>query len=391
MGGDTAFAVALAGTLFFTVPSTEARQNVALYLVLTLAPFAVIGPLLGRVFERSPGAYRSGLVVSALGRVVVALLMIPFADSLLLFPLAFALLVLSRFSGISRSSVLPVVVRNAEELVDANSRLARIGVLAGAVVVPVSAVLVALIGAWPALVIAVVLYVVSAFTAVQLPPIPKDQRRPASKDAKRAQPPRRIRLARFATAGVRFLNGYLLLLVAFAFQDSDAGVLSLSALIAAAGVGYYLAAVVAPTVGSFVREEPMVVAAPAIEAMAAFLAAQAFSLAAAAVLVAAAGFAWGTAKFGFDGMLQTAMPAETRGRAFTVSETVFQIAWVIGALIPVLPFWPTELGLASAGVLALIIQVVYVTLVLLPEAARWSRKEPPPSSGDDGEGVLDLL
>jgi len=395
VGGDAAFAVALAGTLFFTVPSTEARANVALYLLLTLAPFAVVGPILGRVYERAPGAYRGGLVLSSLLRVGIAVALIPVIDEIWLFPLAFGLLVLSRFHGISRSSVLPVVVRNAEELIDANSRLARVGVLAGAAVVLVAAGLVAWLGAWPALLGAAVLYAVSAVTAAQLPPVVRE-RTPSSPEGQpeTPRPPRRVRLARFATAGVRFLNGYLLLLVAFAFRDSEAGFASLSALIAAAGIGYYIAAVVAPRVGTYIREEPMVVGALAIEAMAAFIAAQAFSLWAAMVLVAAAGFAWGTAKFGFDGMLQSSMPGAGRGKAFTISETVFQIAWVVGALIPVLPFWPTELGLASAGVLALIIQVGYVTLVLLPEAARWGRPTAVETIADDGEagsGVLDLL
>ena len=64
-------------------------------------------------------------------------------------------------------------------------------------------------------------------------------------------------------------------------------------------LNYFLAAWAAPAVGSYISEEPMVVAALAIQAGAAFIGAQVFSLAAAAVLVAAAGFAWGTAKFGF--------------------------------------------------------------------------------------------
>jgi hypothetical protein len=394
VAGDTLFAVALAGTLFFTVPSTEARENVALYLVLTLAPFAVLGPLLGYLFERSPGAYRGGLAISALGRAIVALLAVFFIDSLWLFPLAFAMLVLSRFHGISRSSVLPVLVGDANELISANAKLARIGVLAGAVAVVVGAPFVAWVGAWPALILAFASYVGSLVTAVQLPPMPKPAKPAKEKQRKRkAIIPHRLRLALFATAGVRFLNGYLLLLVAFAFRESDAGVLSLSALLAAAGLGYFLAAWAAPAVGSYISEEPMVVAALAIQAGAAFIGAQVFSLAAAAVLVAAAGFAWGTAKFGFDGMLQSSLPPETRGRAFTNSETLFQIAWVIGALIPVLPFWPTELGLASAGVLALIIQVGYVTFVLLPEAARWrqSTVSDEPEETEPERGILDLL
>ena len=94
VAGDTAVAIALAGTLFFSVPSADARSKVALYLVITMAPFAVIGPFLGRFFERFPAAYRGGMVVSAALRAVVAIVMAIWINSIFLFPLAFLLLVL---------------------------------------------------------------------------------------------------------------------------------------------------------------------------------------------------------------------------------------------------------------------------------------------------------
>ena len=65
VAADTLVAMALAGTLFFDVPSTEARDKVALYLLITLAPFAVIGPFLGAAYARFPGAYRGGMVFSS--------------------------------------------------------------------------------------------------------------------------------------------------------------------------------------------------------------------------------------------------------------------------------------------------------------------------------------
>jgi len=367
VAGDALVAVALAGTLFFSVPSTDARSNVALYLLLTLAPFAFLGPFLGRLFERSPGAYRTGLAVSALGRIAVSIGLLLSIDTILLFPLAFLSLILSRFHGISRSSVLPVVVRNADELIDANARLARAGVIAAAVVVPIGVGLDAVFGVGPVLVASMLLYLVSAVAAFQLPPVRASV---VSKRRRRLALPRSIRLARFATAGVRFLNGYLVFLIAFSLRETDAGFGSLAVLLGAAGFGYFLSAWVAPALGSLVREEPMVVGALAVEAMAAFIGAQLLSLAAAAVLVGAAGFAWGTAKFAFDGMMHRTIPESDRARAFTNAETMFQIAWVFGALIPVAPFWPTELGLSSAGVAALVIQVVYVSLVLVPDRDR---------------------
>ena len=107
VAGDTVVAIALAGTLFFSVPSADARSNVALYLIITLAPFAVIGPFLGRFFERFPAAYRGGLIFSSVARAALVIVMAVWLDSFMLFALAFGLLVLGRFHGIAKSSVLP--------------------------------------------------------------------------------------------------------------------------------------------------------------------------------------------------------------------------------------------------------------------------------------------
>jgi MFS family permease len=191
---------------------------------------------------------------------------------------------------------------------------------------------------------------------------------------------------------VRFLSGYLVLLVAFAFGGEDTGIGRLGVLLASAGLGYFLAAWIAPAVGRYVREEPMVVGALAVMAMAAFIGAQALSLIAAGVLAAAAGFAWGMAKFAFDAMMHATVPTRERGKAFTIAESMFQTAWVMGALIPVLPFWPTELGLSSAGVLALIIQVGYVSLVLVPESVRHHEPSPERAAEPDPDiGILDFI
>ena len=396
VAGDTLVAMALAGSLFFSVPSTEARENVALYLLITLAPFAVIGPFLGAVYERFPSAYRGGLVLSSSLRALLCLVMVFQLDSVLLFPLAFALLVLSRFHGISRASLLPIVLQGPHDLIAANAQLARLGILAAAGAAPFAAVGIALIGDGAALVLAAAAFVWSAIAAGGLPALGVDELAEVTGGAdpngvRLRTPPRSVRLARFATAGVRFLNGFLLLLVAFAFRaETDANVLDFSALLAAAGLGYFLAALATPVLDRHISEEPMVVAGLAVEAGAAFVAAQTFGLPAAAALAAAAGFAWGTAKFGFDGLLQASLPISARGRAFTNSETFFQLAWVVGALIPVAPVLGIELGLVLAGLIALTVQVVYVSAVLVPAAGRRHRPDVP-SGPAPPRDVLDLL
>jgi hypothetical protein len=370
VAGDTLITMGLAGTLFFQVPSAEARDNVALYLLLTLAPFAVLGPLLGAVFARIPTAYRAGFVLGSGLRVVVAILMLLVGlNTLWLYPLAFGLLVFSRIQGISRSSLLPLVVDQPIELVSANARLARIGVMAGASVVPIGALLIAWLGGWPALVLATVAFGWATYAGITLPVLRPVERPPEGEPERergRRAIPRTVRLARLATAGVRFLNGFLVLLVAFEFRDADAGFFDFGALLGAAGGGFLVAAFVSPVLERRLREEPMVVSALAVEAAAAFIAAQGFGLGAAAALAAAAGFAWGTAKFGFDGLLQATVDPRDRGAAFVASETSFQVVWVLGAIIPVLIDVPIEVGLVAAGVTALAAQVIYISGLLVP-------------------------
>ncbi len=396
VGGDTLVALALADTLFFSVPSTDARENVALYLLITLAPFAIIGPFLGRVYERFPSAYRGGLIISSAMRAILSLVMVAELDTGLLFPIAFALLVFSRFHGISRSSLLPVVLQGPGDLVASNAQLAKVGVVGSVLAAPIGALGIWIFDSRAALIFAAGLFAWSAITATGLPNLDKATlralaiERGSTPGAQSKAPPRPVRLARFATAGVRFLNGFLLLLVAFAFRaETDANVLDFSALLGAAGVGYFLAAVVTPILDRYISEEPMVVAGLAVEAGAAFVAAQVFGLPAAAALAAAAGFAWGTAKFGYDGLLQATMPAEGRGRAFTNSETFFQFAWVVGALIPIVPVMSVEFGLILAGLLALGVQVIYVSAVLVPVVAHRRRSSQPQTPNQPD--ILDVL
>jgi hypothetical protein len=368
VAGDTLVALALAGTLFFDVPDTaEARSNVALYLAITMAPFAIVAPLLGGLFSRFP-VYRAVITVSCGARAVVAIIMMTGLDTIWLFPLAFTMLVLSRLYGISKSSMLPVAIDEPTALVSANARLARIGIYAGAAVLPLGALLVQ-IGPEMSLLLSVAFFLFSGFLSLGLPD-PRGAAGITSSEVA-AEPfsshasMRSVRISRLATAGVRLINGYLILLLAFAFQEAGQGAMDFGALVAAAGAGYGLSSYLAPWLEKRLREEPMVVAALAVEAGSAFLAAQGVSLAAAAALAGAAGIAWGMAKFGFDGLLQRAVPPGKRGQAFTRAETLFQLAWVVGAIIPVLITIDPELGMIIAGIAALTAQTVFVAGLLV--------------------------
>src|ERR1039458_6227099 len=51
--GDAFVAVALAGTLFFSASVDQARGRVALALLITMAPFAVLAPFIGPMLDRA--------------------------------------------------------------------------------------------------------------------------------------------------------------------------------------------------------------------------------------------------------------------------------------------------------------------------------------------------
>jgi MFS family permease len=131
--GDALVAVALAGTLFFAVPVAAARPRVALYLLLTVAPFAVVAPLLGRLLDGRTGAGRLALVAAMALRAALAALAVTRTESLLLYPLAFGLLVCSRAHGISRTAMIPELLGpdDQRDLVAVNGRMARVAALGG--------------------------------------------------------------------------------------------------------------------------------------------------------------------------------------------------------------------------------------------------------------------
>jgi MFS family permease len=125
--GDTLVTVSLADSLFFSISPGAAKDRVILYLVLTMAPFAVVAPLLGPVIDRSRGARRATVVVSAACRAVVCLIMANGLKSLLLFPEAFTMLVLSKVYLVTKGSLVPLLIGGQGETTAATGTAAGAG------------------------------------------------------------------------------------------------------------------------------------------------------------------------------------------------------------------------------------------------------------------------
>src|SRR2546423_2105636 len=117
--GDALAALALADSVFFSLKPGAARTHVALYLGLTMAPLAVAGPLLVPLLDR--GGFRRAISFAAgLGRAAVAIYAAPRFNTLVLFPAAFGLLVLSKMNSITRNGLTVAYAPSREGLMAAN-------------------------------------------------------------------------------------------------------------------------------------------------------------------------------------------------------------------------------------------------------------------------------
>jgi MFS family permease len=137
--GDTLLAVALASTLFFAEPEHAARGRVGLYLVTTVAPFAVIAPVLGPLMDRYAHGRRIALAVTLVARGMLAWALASHTGGLALYPLALLSLVASKAFGVARSAVVPRVATRGSSLVRVNSRLQITSTATSVVAAPLAA------------------------------------------------------------------------------------------------------------------------------------------------------------------------------------------------------------------------------------------------------------
>ncbi|WP_371404948.1 MFS transporter [Kribbella sp. NBC_00662] len=374
--GDTAFAVSLAGTVFFTVPSDQARDRVALFLLLTMAPFALMAPLIGPILDR----FRHGrrwAIGATLG--VRAFLVWSLASSISghgsawLYPAALGCLVASKAYGVTRASAVPRLLPKQITLVTANSRISLAGV-AGATIGAGIAAAFAAIGPQWSLRWAALVYIVGLILAIRLPsavdsPADEEVTGTAGRDARRRAITSAVSRGIRCNLGLRFVSGFLTMYLAFLLRDQPIsgvkGAVAAGAVIAAAGLGNSLGTVL----GSLLKArkpEAVVLAVLLADAIVAVAVAVFYGLPILIALGLVAGLCSSLGKLSLDAMIQRDVPESVRTSVFARSETVLQLAWVIGGgcgiVLPLIP----RLGFGFlAGVLVV---VVFLVLRMRPAA-----------------------
>lgn len=360
VAGDSLVTMALAGSLFFSISPGEARGRVALSLVLTIAPFAVVAPLLGPLLDRVRGGRRLIVVGAAAGRAVAALLAARVIDGLLLFPAAFVLLVLSKTHAVAKSSLVPTVVDSKEELVEANARLALLSAVVGLIAAAPGVAVLKLVGSDWVMRLAGLCFAgcaLAALRVVQVRPDDPAVRAAASAEMRDAG----LRLAGTAMGVLRGAVGFLTFLLAFGLRREGAPAWIFGAVLVASVVGTLVGNGLAPLARKRLVEERLLATSLALVVAGGLGAVYVGGRLGVALGAGVLGVAASAGKLAFDSLVQRDAPDAAQGRWFARFEAIFQLAWVAGALLPVALEISIDLGYVALALACGGATAVYLT------------------------------
>ena len=320
-----------------------------LFLAISIAPFAVIAPLIGPIIDRVKGGRRFTVFVVLVLRSITVLLMISRMNSLTLFPLAFLSLVLSRTYAISKTALVPTLVGNEDELVAANGKL---GLLAGVVgfAAAIPAGLLQLIDPRATLAMSAVMFVVASVASLRLPrDVAIAPKTGAVVETKELHLPI-VRHAALSMMLLRGVVGFLFFHVAFWLRDERAGTAWFAFALGLSSLAIMTANAISRLISRAMSERAMMTVALAITSLTGIITGVIGGITAGIVLIAIANGMGTIGRLAFESIIQRESPDANRARAFVKFETRNQIVWVGSGLVAVVLTLPGAVGFAIVGV-----------------------------------------
>lgn len=389
MAGDTMVTVSLAGSLFFSVSPTEAKGKVLLYLLLTIAPFAVVSPVLGPLIDRSANGRRILVAASAGVRVLLCWLMSQYLNSLWLFPMAFLVLVSSKLYVVTRGALVPEMARTdqlrehsarvgragwpiegVEEetgFAGFNAQLTLLGTLVGLLAGSLGAGLLKGVGAPSVLIVAAFVYLGATVASVRL-------RQPAKlirdevegltqseRDLNALNPMGDVEVAwgLVAAALMRFTVGFATFLLAFGLRREHAGLGWFAFALAMSALGALGGLALVTRVRNDVPESTLLTLALLATGLGAGVASAHPALFAQVLLAAWLGLCSAVVQPSFDAITQRNVAPGAQGRTFARFAVRQQLLWVVGAVIPVAVTLRFAIGDRLLAVLMVVAGVAY--------------------------------
>ena len=402
--GDAAFTVALASTIL-ALPLGQARGQVALFLVTTMAPFVVLAPLVGPLLDRWRHGRRWAIGTTLALRAFLSWVLagVVADGSPWLLPLALLCLMATRAYAVALSAGIPLVRPDAISLVTANSRQSvatLMGMLLGAAV----AAPIGRFGAPWSLRVAFLIYIGATVLAIRLPAAVDSQRMPPPDVATESPPaeppsaeppaaetpatepssaegagqgrrararelrrllPAAVRAALATASGAKALSGFVTLFLSFLLWDQPlpgiSSVLALGLVVAAAGVGNALGSFAGNRIGD--RSPTVIASAGLLAAIAVGALVTAYYSVPTLILLGLVSGAFGQlAKLCLDALIQDATDDETRAQVFSWSETRLQAAWVGGGALGIA--MPLIARLGFGAVTAMLVGVLVAGIVI---------------------------
>lgn len=357
VAGEAAMTIALADSLFLSVSPDAARGKVILFLAVSMAPFIVVAPFVGPMIDRIRGGQRMVVIAVGILRALVLVGMTQVLDSFTLFPLAFSALILAKTYAISKSAIIPTIIRDDDEFVAANSKLGQIAGITG-FVVAIPAGLLQLIDARLCLSLGIAAYLFAAVNAYRLPKTVIAEKPAERLEIEELHSPEVLRAA-IAMRVLRGTVGFNFFHLAFWLRNETAGTLWFGLAISLAGLATLAANFVGPYLRRRMREQWMMVGSLCFVGVVGIIAAFSGRIVAGIALASAVNAAAAICRLAFESVVQKGAPDANRGRAFSKFETQNQIAWVVGGLIPVI-FSPAGwFGFACMGIAGLAGALLY--------------------------------
>ena len=399
--GDAFVIVALAGTLFFNTSLDQARSQVIIYLLVTMAPFIVLAPFIGPMLDRVQQGRRFILAGTLLARGLLCWGMsAALHDPLTLFPAAFGVLILQKAYGVTRSAVTPRLLPAELTLVSANARSSLIALIASTLGVALAGGIEFLGGAAWVLRIGALVYIAGTVLGLRLPesvdapdppgapaqpgytgepgrpgePAPtlplRGRQRSGGLQTLRSVGPV-IGEAMRGNATLRAFSGFMLFFLAFLLREYHFNGMSHNFALAALGAAVAAGGFIGTAIGSRLRSRRphlimfgMLAVAMVVTAMCAWF----FGLWAALIVAFVAATAQALVKLALDSTVQHETGEEIRSSTFAVSETLNQLSWVVGGLAGV------ALSLTSSGVAGLSVAATGLAVALVLMVAGHRRR-----------------
>ncbi len=389
MAGDTMVTVSLAGSLFFSVSPTEAKGKVLLYLLLTIAPFAVVSPILGPLIDRSANGRRILVAASAGVRVLLCWMMSQDLNSLWLYPMAFLVLVSSKLYVVTRGALVPEMARTdqlrehsarvgragwpiegVEEetgFAGFNAQLTLLGTLVGLLAGSIGAGLLKGVGARSVLIVAAFVFLSATVASLRLQQPTKVIRdeveglTQSERDRNALNPIGDVEVAwgLIAAALMRFTVGFATFLLAFGLRRAHAGLGWFAFALAMSALGALGGLALVTRVRNTVPESTLLTLALLATGLGAGIASTHPALFAQVLLAAWLGLCSAVVQPSFDAITQRNVAPGAQGRTFARFAVRQQLLWVVGAVIPVAVTLRFSVGDRLLAVLMVAAGVVY--------------------------------